>query len=231
MSIAPTLVDALQRELSATPSFAAPALDYAEGFDGRGTNRAVARLDRALVRSSSKRSVRFNQGLIDQHGNPVVVSPTIRQQAGLQPSGAPKPDLSYLDANGRRVNIEFDSRTRSADQHLLVNNSDPNATNYALIIDRRTGRVIGGAVRAGAPAGGAATAERPLTTKEIRGMNSSRPIGANGLPRPQRLPAKSPNRGGVKRARYDASARKKYNIQREAELELSATFAPWSMVG
>ena len=104
------------------------------------------------------------------------------QNAGGKVAGLNRPDISGINPKtGKRFNIEIDTdRQQSARHQRQVVKNDPNATSTFIVIDPRTGRVIGSRVY------------RPRTGL----VHGSRVFGHRTLdPRSGKLSPLRPNRG------------------------------------
>lgn len=165
-----------ESELEAELELAAEVLQEAERFDGRGTNRALERLDSRLIAAAGTNdAIRYNQGQADAAGNRVM--------AGRNPT---KPDLAYLtrwNGGDLRVNVEVDTDPQRALRHLAGNRvQDPRALSYALITHPETGRILGGRVYDPRYRNGV---ERRLSRREINNLSAGT-VGRHGLPVPNR---------------------------------------------
>lgn len=101
---------------------------------GLGTGKALLRIFNGLKRKSGIRTlkvafqrIRRGRRQVDANGKQV---------------GTNKPDISYRDRKGCRVNIEFDTSPSTSKKHEgVVNGRDPNALNYFIVIHPWTGEI------------------------------------------------------------------------------------------
>lgn len=105
-----------------------------ERESGPGTNRAMTRIfDYLRTRSGltykdAHQRIRQGQAQLNAAGKPV--------SGGSLGTPLTKPDLSYVDRRGRRINIEVDTTTSGSLAHQArVDAADPKAINYYLMID------------------------------------------------------------------------------------------------
>lgn len=161
---------------------AADSLDRAQGVpaqsreaeDGPGAAIANARLLQQLrmqvesalqndpnARQIAIQAIRSGQAQVNAAGGAVHGQRIVR------------PDKAYVDAQGRRVNIEIDTDPRSSMRHAARLNRDLAAMNYYVIADPDTGDLIGGRVRE------PNIQERVMTREEIQRLQDG-----TGLPQP-----------------------------------------------
>jgi len=117
-----------------------PSLSEGEYSDGHGHQVAQTALVNELIA----------RGLHLQQGNGVNLDPRVirvnRQQISSRTGKAKDnqvPDVSYVAANGMRVNVEFDTKPENSRDHLRRQAlNDPDAYIIGVVIDENTGRVI-----------------------------------------------------------------------------------------
>lgn len=157
------------------------------------------------------RVVRYGMAQVDAAGQP---TPNRNRSRGHPAFN--KPDISYIDSNGRRVNIEIDTRTQDMRQHrILETRADPQALHIGVRVNRqgqilevvRADPLTGRPQRIPVPAGGLnlhqaianqqivplPRAQSPVVqttpTRPPRGARSSRPR-SRGTGEPRRNPAR-----------------------------------------
>lgn len=108
---------------------------------GLGTIRAVGKIYESLRRrakisdSRARQLIRVGRKQLNAQNQPVTGAGTGRRLT--------KPDIAYIDTQGRRINIEIDTDPNSSARHQTsVNAADGQAINYFLIIDPWTGAVL-----------------------------------------------------------------------------------------
>jgi hypothetical protein len=101
---------------------------------GLGTGIALQRIYNGLKRKSGIRSMAVARQRIRLGRRQV-------DAGGIQ-VGTNRPDISYRDRKGCRVNIELDTSRHTSSRHeIVVNGRDPNALNYFILIDPWTGEI------------------------------------------------------------------------------------------